>query len=241
MKPCTSDTEPGVVVETIRIKEQPGSENDLHHDERRDAVCCHTCLKALQNGMLSSPNADPAFTKNGFSNWKNAMEKNKGFQKHESSDSHMEAVAKYDTTLATVTGDIGDLLSERHALERSENRNVSNKEHLVNCIRWTDVCFVIHDDFIEMHHLERTNADQVVAINTKERPTEIQRARGQCYDGAATKVGEKTGVATQIKIINGKCLYAHCYGHASNLAVTDPIKSVQCITDALDAKLIHLT
>ena len=120
------------------------------------------------------------------------MEKNKGFQKHESSDSNMEAVAKYDTTLATVIGDIGDLLSQRHALERSENRNVSKKEQLVNCIRWTDVWFVIHDDFIEMHHLERTNADQVVAINTKEFPTEIQRARGQCYDGAATKVDEKT-------------------------------------------------
>ena len=33
----------------------------------------------------------------------------------ESSDSHMEAVA-------TVVGDIGDLLSERHALEKSNNR-----------------------------------------------------------------------------------------------------------------------
>ena len=29
VKPCTSDTEPGVVEETIRIKEQPGNENDL--------------------------------------------------------------------------------------------------------------------------------------------------------------------------------------------------------------------
>ena len=63
----------------------------MHHDERRDAAfCCHTCLKALQSGMLTLSNADPAFTKNGFSNWKNAMEKKKAFQKHESSDSHME-------------------------------------------------------------------------------------------------------------------------------------------------------
>ena len=37
--------------------------------------------------------------------------------------------------------------------------------------------------------------------------------------------------------MNGKCLYAHCYGHCSNLAVTDPIKSVQCVTDSLDVKL----
>ena len=52
-----------------------------------------------------------------------------------------------------------------------------------------------------MHLLERTNADQVVAIlkNALLRINlNIQRARRQCYDGAATKADEKTGVATQI-------------------------------------------
>ena len=58
--------------------------------------------------MLTSSNADSASTKNGFSNWKNAMEKKKGFQKYKSSDSHMEAVARYVTATATV---IGDMLS----------------------------------------------------------------------------------------------------------------------------------
>ena len=29
-------------------------------------------------------------------------------------------------------------------------------------------------------------------------------------------------------------LYTHCYGHASNLAVADAIKSVKCISDSLD-------
>ena len=37
----------------------------VHHDERRDAAGCHTCLEALQSRMLTSSNADPAFTKNG--------------------------------------------------------------------------------------------------------------------------------------------------------------------------------
>ena len=40
--------------------------------------------------MLTSSNADPAFTQNRFSNWKNAMDKKKAFQKHQFSDSHME-------------------------------------------------------------------------------------------------------------------------------------------------------
>ena len=45
-----------------------------------------------------------------------------------------------------------------------ETADVSNKKQLVICIRWVDDCFVIHEDFIGMHPLERTNADQVVAI-----------------------------------------------------------------------------
>ena len=45
-----------------------------------------------------------------------------------------------------------------------ETADISNKEHLVNCIRWVDVCFLIHEHFVGMHPLEKTNADQVVAV-----------------------------------------------------------------------------
>ena len=45
----------------------------LHHDERRDAACCHSCLKVIQRGLLTSSNTDPAFPKNWFSNWKNRI------------------------------------------------------------------------------------------------------------------------------------------------------------------------
>ena len=63
------------------------------------------------------------------------MEKKKRFQKLESSDSHMESVATYVTAPATVIGDISDLLSEQHALEKRKNRKIllsilSNIRHL---------------------------------------------------------------------------------------------------------------
>ena len=42
---------------------------------------------------------------------------------------------------------------------------ITSPDHLVViCIWWVDDCFVINEDFIGMHHLERTTADQVVAI-----------------------------------------------------------------------------
>ena len=64
-----------------------------------------------------------------------------------------------------------------------ETAHISNKEQLVICIRWVDDCFLIHEDFIGMLPLEKTNADQVVAIlkNASLRINlNIQRARGQC-------------------------------------------------------------
>ena len=97
--------------------------------------------------MLILSNTGPAFTENGLSNWKNAMEKKKGFQKHESSDSHMEAVARYVMAPATV--------------------------------------IVAFEDFNGMYILERTTADQVVAIlkNALLRMNlNFQRARGKGFD-----------------------------------------------------------
>jgi len=46
--------------------------------------------------MLTSSYEGPAFTKNRFSNWKNAMEKKKAFQKQESSDSHIEETRVFE-------------------------------------------------------------------------------------------------------------------------------------------------
>ena len=52
------------------------------------------------------------------------MEKKKGFQKRESSDWHnYGALARYVTAPATVVGDIGGLLSERHAESTSSRKS----------------------------------------------------------------------------------------------------------------------
>ena len=51
----------------------------------------------------------------------------------------------------------------------------------------------IYEDFIGMHPLERTDADQVLVILKNALPRinlKIQRARGQSHDGAAKKADE---------------------------------------------------
>ena len=40
----------------------------------------------------------------------------------------------------------------------------------------------------------------------------------------------KSRVATQLKLLNRKCLFKHCYGHVLNLAVGDAIQNLKYLT-----------
>ena len=70
-----------------------------------------------------------------------------------------------------------------------ETADISNKEQLVTCIHWVDENFVVHEDLLGIHPLERTTPEDIVFLikdvllrmNLK-----IQNVPGQCYDGAAT-------------------------------------------------------
>ena len=118
-----------------------------------------------------------------------------------------------------------------------EAEDISNKKQLVVCIRWVNENFAVHEDFIALYPLERTTADHIVAVLKNcqiSMHLHIENVRGHCYDCASTMAGEKTGVAIQIKALNSKCLYTHCFGRALNLAVADAIKSVKCISDSLE-------
>jgi len=52
------------------------------------------------------------------------VDKKKGFQKHKSSESHREAVARYVTASATTVGDVGELFSDKHAKEKTIKRRI---------------------------------------------------------------------------------------------------------------------
>lgn len=54
--------------------------------------------------------------------------------------------------------------------------------------------------------------------------------RAQCYDGAANM----KKAANEIKAIEPRALYLHCYGHSLNLAVADTLKQVKAMSNTLD-------
>ena len=58
--------------------------------------------------------------------------------------------------------------------------------------------------------------------------------RGQCYDGASSMSGSRSGVAKLVQDEETRAVYTHCYGHALNLACSDSVKVCQPMKDALD-------
>ena len=63
----------------------------------------------------------------------------------------------------------------------------------------------------------------------------IEDARGHCHDGAPSMKGANTVVATQFKLLNGKMLYVHRYGHALNLVLKDSCIKVKCLKETFEA------
>ena len=279
--------------------------------------------------MISSNKAEDAFTKIGYTNWKKALEKNKGFAKHQASDCHKEATERLITAHTTAKGDIAYLIDENSQAIKQNNREMllkilssirylarqslplrgnwkeeekseydsnffqllklrcednpklaewmdkksnkflspkiqnemlqimalqilrdiakniqsdeiysilvdetadtSNKEQMVLCMRWVDENLIPHEEFISLHAIPDTSADEIVVIIKDillRMNLRIENARGQFYDGVSSMSGKRSGVATQIKPLNRKCLYTHCYGHALNLAVGDVFKTI---------------
>ena len=62
----------------------------------------------------------------------------------------------------------------------------------------------------------------------------LSKLRGQCYKGASTMRGARSGVATRICEEEPRAVYTHCYGHSINLAASDAVKESKLMRDALD-------
>ena len=118
-----------------------------------------------------------------------------------------------------------------------ETTDISNTEQMVFCLRYVDDCLEVNEEFIGLQSLESTTAEVIISFIKDillRMDLRIENCRGQCYDGASTMAGHKSGVAKGIMELEPRALYTHCYGHALNLAVQDSIKHVKLMKDTLD-------
>ena len=54
----------------------------LHYDQEKDAAFRFTCIKAVEQNLMSSRNVEKAFISAGYKNWSDAATSGRGFDKH---------------------------------------------------------------------------------------------------------------------------------------------------------------
>ena len=139
--------------------------------------------------------------------------------------------------------------AEFYSIMVDETTDVSNKEQAVLCFRWVSDDLIAHEDFVGLYGIENTEAktlvNMILDVLTRLNLS-IKKLRGQCYDGASAMSGPRSGVAKQIRDLESRAVYTHCYGHSLNLACMDTIKSSKVMQEALDitaeiTKLVKLS
>ena len=139
--------------------------------------------------------------------------------------------------------------AEFYSIMVDETTDVSNKEQAVLCFRWVSDDLIAHEDFVGLYGIENTEAktlvNMILDVLTRLNLS-IKKLRGQCYEGASAMSGPRSGVAKQIRDLESRAVYTHCYGHSLNLACMDTIKSSKVMQEALDitaeiTKLVKLS
>ena len=54
--------------------------------------------------------------------------------------------------------------AKSYSVMGDETADILNKEQLVLCIGWVDDDFQVHEDFIGIHNLPNTTADEIVKV-----------------------------------------------------------------------------
>lgn len=118
-----------------------------------------------------------------------------------------------------------------------EARDVSKTEQLCVCIRWVDKAFEIHEDFLELMDIPKTDAETIsneIKKIFKQFSLSINQCYGQAYDGASNMSSHISGVAARIQADESKALYVHCLAHCTNLCLQSVTKKVAVIWEALN-------
>ena len=122
------------------------------------------------------------------------------------------------------------------AIIADETRDVQNKEQLSLCIRSVDDKFCVHEDFVSMIHVEKTDAESLSKEIKDKLNTfglTLQNCRGQGYDGAATMIGRLNGVGARIQREESTAITVHCLAHSLNLCLQDAAKTCDMVRNSI--------
>ena len=107
-----------------------------------------------------------------------------------------------------------------------EVTDVSNKEQLSLCLRYVheDKVKEIFVDFIEVERITGKNLAENILQGLTSWDLRHENIRGQCYDGASSMSGARSGCSAIVKQHAPLAEYTHCASHRLNLAVVSACK-----------------
>lgn len=132
---------------------------------------------------------------------------------------------------------VSDINSVRfYSLIADETRDMCGKEQMAITIRWVNDNYEIFEDLIGLAVVDKTDSAYLVSIlkfAMESCGINLEKCRGQAYDGAANMVGHLNGVAAQIKRDEPRPLFVHCLAHSVNLCLQESPKQSRPICDSL--------
>ena len=127
-----------------------------------------------------------------------------------------------------------------YTIMADEVTDASNHEQFVICLRWVDKFLEAHKDFIGLYKIDNIKADTLrTAIEDVllRLAIPLQNARVQCYDGANSIVGLRSGLATQILDKSPRAFLIHCFAHALNLSVNYMVRQIPFLDNIMSNSL----
>ena len=98
-----------------------------------------------------------------------------------------------------------------------EYTSCSNKEFLTFCLRWLNNNLDVIEHFLDFSKIPDIKSITIMSV-IKDiiiiLQLEFDKCHRQCYDGASNIIGEKSGVAQQIKVMQPKAHFMHYHGHS---------------------------
>ena len=82
-----------------------------------------------------------------------------------------------------------------------ETTDKSNQEQVKLFLRWVSDDLQVHEEFLGLYHVDHIDAATVTAVVQDvfvRLNISMERIRGQCYNGASSMTGSRSGVAKRI-------------------------------------------
>ena len=119
------------------------------------------------------------------------------------------------------------------AITVDDTKDISQKEQMSLCIRFTLLPGNVREQFLMLKHMtdDAKSLSEAILSSLQSLGLDTCTIIAQCYDGASVMSGRVKGVQAQIRESQKAAMYIHCYAHRLNLVIVAVAREVQYADD----------